>query len=309
MGSYINELKNNSFYETKWETGSIVFKTISFFKIENALDEFVRRFINIKTFPYVNTVYNDLLVSSFDELPYEKKIEVKAIIEKYLNELDQNKKNEFNSKTDDQLCDEYSFSKEDIKAYSREELFKSVKGGYYCEMLLYCILMSLGYTKIISKLYLQFGVASPTGVDAPFINFEDKTLILGECKIFKSITNAISSCLNDLDKLYNHDKFEREFKEWKSKYSLLNDSFRLFLESNKVETFIDFVDCLNETICLGFVVGNEINEEDLKNKLLSISEYKPKSKTTVLLIVIPIDSKDEFIEKCYNALQTINKEI
>lgn len=302
MSDFIDELKDNSFYKIEWEYGSVMIKAISFFRFEKSIDEIINRFISIKTFPYVNTVYNTLLNESFDELPLNNKIEVKSIIQKYLNELDENKRIEFFSKTDDQICDEYGFADDEIKKMSRDEMFKSIKGGYYCEMLLYCVLLSLGYHKIVSKLFLQFGLASPTGIDAPFINLNKRVIVLGECKIFKNIINAVSSCLNDLNEIYNKDKFKKEFSEWRTKYSLLNEEFRNFLETNSIETFDEFINNINETICLGFVIGNEIEKEKLKNKLMSIPDYAFKGKMSILLVVIPIESKDDFIDKCYNAL-------
>ena len=298
----LESFKNNDYIKTVWENGNTIIKTISYFVVEKTIDEYVEKFVNVKTFPYVNSSYNKILENSFDELPFENKKEVIGIIKKYLNEIEEIDRKSFLEKSQEELISDYCFSDSDLTGISKEELFKSIKGGHYCEMLLFHILLSLGFEKIVSKLYLQYGLVSPTGIDVPFFNKDKRILVLGECKIYKNIKSAISSCFNDLNNIYNGEKFERDFKEWEAKYTLLNETYKLFVETNDIHTKQDLIDSLEKVVCLGFVIGNEIEMTCLKDYLNSLPEFSSKSKFEVILITIPIENKDEFIEKCYKAL-------
>ena len=309
MDGLLESLLNNEFYKTIWKNEKIIIKTISILQIEKTLDSYVERFINSKTFPYVNSLYNRLLANCLDELPSTNKIEIGGIIEKYLNEIDTKHKQFFDSLDNEQLIKKYGFDEEEIATTSRNDLFKSIKGGYYCEMLLSCIFISLGFEKIISKLYFQFGTLSPTGIDVPFVNIDKKVLILGECKLYKNILSAIKSCINDLEDILKEDKLNKEFLEWKSKYTSINENFRRFLDEYSIDSVEKMLTLFNSIIVLGFVVGDKINEERLKERLEASDCSGIKEKFNILLITIPIESKDTFTEKCYNALIKIKKEL
>ena len=302
MNKTLEDLLNNKYIVTLWEDERTIIRAVSSFYIECSLDKYVEQFINIKTFPYVNSLYNKLLNDGFDELPLDKQREIRFIIKKYVSELDSREFEIFKNKTKAELKEEYGFSETELNRSDIVSLFGSVKGGYYCEMLLFRILLSLGYDKIISKLYFQFGDVSPTGIDVPFINVKTKTLVLGECKIYKNIKSAIKSCYKDLDSIYNDDKLNREFVEWNTKYSCLNDVFRGFVEQNHIVHLDDLVNSMNKIVCLGFVVGNKIGLSDLTKILHDIPDFGLRNKFDVLLITIPIESKDMFIEKCFETL-------
>lgn len=309
MDELLKALLDNDFYKTVWKDEKVIIKTISCLEIEETLDSFIERFINCKTFPYVNSLYNQLLVNGFDELPKANKVEIGGIIEKYLNDIDTKHWKVFELLSEKQLIDDYGFSENEIKSTTKENLFESVKGGYYCEMLLSCILLSLGFEKVVSKLYFQFGSFSPTGIDVPFVNIESRTIILGECKIYKNILNAINSCASDLEKIVKDDKLNKEFMEWKAKYTSLNENFQEFLSDNSIATFENFVTNISNIVVLGFVLGNKIDISKLKEIIEKIDRFEAKEKFTILLITIPIDSKDIFVEKCYKTLLKIKTDL
>lgn len=65
---------------------------------------------------------------------------------------------------------------------------------------------------LISKIYFKDSVNLPAhGFDAVHVNKETKTLWLGESKLYKSDSAAISALTKDLDEHFNRDFFHSEF--------------------------------------------------------------------------------------------------
>lgn len=304
----MDEFINNDFIKTIWKDDKVLIRTISSLNIESTLDKYVEKFINLRTFLYVNTTYGKVLSDSFESLDNKNKIQVKAIIESYLHEIDLNERKWFLTLNDTELLS-MGFSQGEIDSTDKEDLYKEIKGGYYCEILLSNILLSLGYELIISKLYFQYGLLSPTGIDVPFINLKEKRLILGECKLYKNLKSAIDSCYKDLSKIYDGDKFYRDYKEWMKKITSTNESFADYVTLNELNKPEEFLKSINEIVCLGFVIGNEIELEALKTYLKNIDDFAKRDKIQILLITIPIESKDKFVECCYNALKKIGDSI
>lgn len=299
MDKLLNSISNNSYIQFSWEDpdSNTLVKVISISNFDNN----VSSFINVITFPYVNTTYNELLKNSFNELTSARRREVKKIIEKYLKDIDLKEYDMFKRKTKEELKEEFGFEEKDLEN-SKENLYSNVKGGYYCEMLLCNILKSLGFEKIISKLYFQYGLVSPTGIDVPFIDINNKILILGECKLYKDIKAAIRSCMKDLDAIYNKTKLERDYDEWNAKFTSTSKTFSTFIEDNNIDTVEDLKNAMNRIICLGFVVGNKIDETSLKDYLKGLVDYTRKTKYDIIIVSVPINSKDDFVEKCVREL-------
>lgn len=304
----LKDIFDNSFVKTRWKDDKVIIRTISFLDAVPSLEQYVERFINLRTFPYVNTTYGKLLNDSFNSLDRDYQIEIRSKIQSYLNDVEQKEFESFNDLDNAGLL-EFGFEQEEIDKSDKKELFNGVKGGYYCEMLLSNILMSLGYEIIISKLYFQYGSLSPTGIDVPFINMESKTLVLGECKLYKNIRAAIRSCYKDLDDIYNKNKFSRDFVEWINKFRSMNENVKNWMDDNSLTDLDKFYNFLEKIVCVGFVIGDKIDDDILKATLSSLDDFEEKQKKQIVLITIPTESKDTFVECCYNALKKIGTAI
>lgn len=308
-------LIDNDFISTKWKDEKIIIRVISELKIKSNLEEYVKSFINLDTFPYVNTSFNNISSYMYPSMNGKDKIEIIANLSKNLNEIDEKCKEIFEKYTDDELEEYFCMDKSDIKNNSRAELFKSVRGGQYCEMLLSNILISQEFKKILPKLYLQWGLVSPTGIDVPYINLKTKELVLGECKIYKNIKAAIKSCYKDLNNIYNNDKLDKELSEWPAKIKQIPDEvYEFFVENDIIDS--DAVinksilfDKLNDVIAVGFVMGNQFDGESLEKELQGLIDFDFKEKFKVVLFVIELNSKDEFISYCYKTIADMLKEL
>lgn len=264
--------------------------------IKTNIDDYARTFINFKTFPYVNTEYGFLLDSTINDLDLESRIEVNGIIRKYQKEIEDLLKKQFEAKED------YLSLSDD----ERIECLTSIKGGQYAEMLLMNILIDLGYSKILSKLYLEVGEGhpSPSLIDVPCI--KGKSLVLGECKLYSNIHEAIKSVNKDLKDIVEKDKFDKEFKEWGRKIKQIPEKIKNYIISfNPFDDKNKLVDDLDEIVVTGFVMG-KVDESLIKEEL---EKYPlPKSsnvKFKIYLILVPISDKKAFINACYKALSTI----
>lgn len=264
--------------------------------IKTNLDDYVRGFINVRSFPYVNTEYGSLLDESLNELDQATKIEVNEILLKYWNEIT----NALEEKMKD--TNEFSSLSDEEKA----DLLGSVKGGQYAEMLLMNILIDIGYQKILSKLYLEIGEGRPTPtlIDVPCLN--GKSLVLGECKLYANIDEAIESVVNDIKDIIEEDKLDNEIKEWKKKFKQVPEKVRNSLMTLGVLEEKDiFVNNFDEIVVVGFVMGKKDNpkiEKQLaKHPLPSVGNLKFK----VYLIMIPIDDKKSFLLSCSKAIKEI----
>lgn len=159
-------------------------------KIDNLIDTIpnvVSQFITLNTFSYTNTLYGKLTDDLYNKKNKVEKIEILGILEKYEKEIDNAILEKFKLLTNDQLKKFYLFDDSEINCQNKEQLYSQVKGGRYCEMLLSYIACNLGYEKMLSKLYFEFGDLSPTGIDVPYINIFQKKILLGECKIYKDV--------------------------------------------------------------------------------------------------------------------------
>ena len=308
MKGLMSDFLNNDFITTVWKDDKVLVRTVSSLNLVSTLDAYVEKFVNLRTFPYVNTTYGKLLNDSFSSLGTVDKTQIKAIIDSYLSDIDLREKEWFLSLERDELIS-MGFEQASIDSMNKEDLFKEVRGGYYCEMLLANILLSLGYEIILSKLYFQYGSLSPTGIDVPFIDLNKKILVLGECKLYKNIKSAIKSCYSDLSEIYNGDKFYRDFNEWIKKLKSANENFADFVVSNSLTRPDHFLSFLNEIVCVGFVIGNAIELESLKAYITKLEDFISKDKIHILLITIPIENKDLFVECCYNGIKKIGDSI
>ena len=133
--------------------------------------------------------------------------------------------------------------------------------------------------------------------------------MLGECKLYKNIKAAIRSCYKDLDDIYNGNKFSRDFREWIVKFRCMNENVRNWMNENSLTELNNFYDFIEKIICVGFVVADKIDEDELEENLSSLNDFVKKQKKEIVLITIPIESKDVFVKCCYNALKKIGTSI
>lgn len=299
----------NSFLKNKWYSSNK--RAIRYISILNDVDdanEYTKKFLNFRTFPYVNTLYGKLLENSFDELQKDDKIEIVSRLKSYLNEIEIKRQEEFNKLTSEQLVEYFDFSLKEINC-SKDDLYKQISGGYFGEILLFNILIELGYEKIISKLYLEWGALSPTGIDVPCINMNSKEFVFAESKLFKNIDSALKKVHEDLDNIINKNKLDNEITEWYKRIKMLPENVKEYLLENGIESKKDIYEKSNKIYIIGFVVGNKIDEFKLQNKLNTLDDFEFPDNVDVLIIGVPIDSKDVFIKNCFEVLEKMLKEI
>lgn len=125
-------LNDSSFLIKNWEkrSGKTIIRLISFLNDKKNLNSFVRKFINFKTFPYVNTTYGKILENSFDELSRDDKIEVLTIMNKYLYDIESKRKEKFQSLSEAELKEFFEFEGAEIKE-DKTKLYQQIAGGYF----------------------------------------------------------------------------------------------------------------------------------------------------------------------------------
>ena len=287
------DLSNNSFLIKKWiSSGKTTIRLISVLNDKDNLNSFVKKFINFKTFPYVNTTYGRILENSFEELPKDEKIEVLSIMNKYLYDIESKIKEKFEALSEVELKEYFEFSDLEVKE-NKTKLYQQIAGGYFGEILLFNILLELGYNKIMSKLYIEWGNLSPTGIDVPCINIDLDEFVFAESKMFKNIKSALTRVYKDLDQIINHNKLDKEVEEWYAKFKMLPNEVREYLLKKNIKTKQDIYHIAKKIYVVGFVIGNKIEEVTLQDELNNLEEFDFSDNVEVIIVSVPILSKDE----------------
>ena len=301
------EVYHNDILSEKWtdESHNIIIRKISLFN-DKDYDTVAKKFITLKTFNYTNTLYGALIEDTLNQLSNIEKISLLSILEEYENEIDKKIQELFDAADNASLKEEFEFTDSELLNESRTELFSKVKGGQYCEMLLSYLAVKLGYEKILPKPYFEWGLLSPTGIDVPYIDLNNKSLLLGECKIYKNIKAALKSCYKDLNDIYNGNKLDKEVKEWRKKITSIQDNISDIIAEN-INDKNDLLNYINEVKIVGFVMGNKI--ENLKAELTKFNDFSKKNKISVYMITIPLESKDSFVEACHKVISDMKKEV
>lgn len=273
-------------------------RVISFPKVDGNLKAYIKKFLNFKVFPYVNSAYGNLIDGCFDNLPTSNKFELLSILKYQMHGIEQNAHKQIMD-TDVVKIEESLGIKFD-DGITKDDIYSSIKGGEYGEMFLNYLFISLGYEKIMSKLYIEWGPLSPTGIDAPYIDIQNNILVLGESKIFKSLPSAITSVMKDLDAIYNGNKFDYEVSEWSKKFTMMPESVQQYFINNSIKTKEDLLSVIEKTFVVGMVMGdyNLDFEKKLKSIIDKIDDFDSKSNVKAILMVIPLNSKDMFIRYC-----------
>ena len=68
------------------------------------------------------------------------------------------------------------------------------------------------------------------------------------------------------------------------------------------------IENVDEINVIAFVLGNQIDETTLKEFLQTFS-FSVIEKFNIFLIAIPIESKDEFVSYCVEAISDLKKEL
>ena len=304
----MNNLINNDYIQTKEIIDNFFVKTISIFNDDSNLENFVKKFINIYTFPYINTDYGKIIQNYKDDLNEEKKIEVVAHLEFLLNKLNKVKKEAFMNLKDDEIIELMEVKIEELE--DKEKLFNNFRGGEYGEMFLSQMLFSLGYEKILSKLCIQWGELSPTRIDVPYIDIKNKKLVLCESKFWKDFNQAFKSIKKDIDDIINLDKFDNEILEWKKRISSMPNNIKTWFKENKEQVFSkEYFESNYEIIVFGVVICNKIDFKKIRKMITRIFGEDEKKKYTIILTAIPIEDKNKLIAMCEKCVKCVLDEV
>lgn len=197
--------------------------------------------------------------------------------------------------------------------------------GIFSEMILHFILREFkGTIPLISKIYFKDSNAIEAhGFDAVHITPQDKKLWLGETKFYNNGKRGLNALIEDLNHHFAKDYLNEQFliigralvhnnplrDEWLetlSKVNTLSEKFDIIevpllciYEDSFAQQVIDTVNAQEnvDTICISHV-------EELKKYFDAKNNYGNKERLQVLLILLPVVSKDKIIarmlEKIYS---------
>lgn len=271
-------------------------------------DEFVKKFLNLETFPYINTEYSKIIENGFDDLDKVEKIQVIGHIESLLKDFENALVDYINKNSIDVIREDFFYDEwiEDNK----EEIISSIRGGEYAEILLNQILINNGFIKVLSKLSQQWGRLCPTGIDIVYVNLKSRRLILMESKFYKKYKDALKSVDKDLKDIVNGQKLDNELIEWKKRIKQMPEEIQAWyikmIDSGK-DNKEGLLEYFEEIDVIGFVMSNKENKY-----MENFKEYKHEYKNNLfkmLLISVPIISKDKFISSCIKTLENLKGEI
>lgn len=206
---------------------------------------------------------------------------------------------------------------------------KYFKRGEFGELLLYHLLHEyFGAQSLISKIYFRDSGGLPAhGFDAVHLNIKTKELWLGEAKLYKNGTRAITALVQDLKEHFNRDFFNDEFTIITNRYQDEHDETPDFIKeliSPDTKTLDRLVN-INIALLAGFssdVIANvpeDVSEEyinddlsedlmteakKLKEKLNSGKSTHPWNKRlNVYLLLFPVKDKREFVRQLHEKLK------
>lgn len=209
------------------------------------------------------------------------------------------------------------------KASNEDKYFK--RG----ELLLYHMLHEyFGAQSLISKIYFRDSGGLPAhGFDAVHLNMDTRKLWLGEAKLYKDGSRAISALAKDLTEHFNTNFFDSEFTIITNRYQDEHEETPDFLKkliSPNTKTLDKLVD-INIALLAGFssdVIANvpdDVSEEYIKNRLnneliLEAEKLKKKldsdksshpweKRLNVYLLLFPVKDKQEFVRKLHEKLK------
>lgn len=271
-------------------------------------DEFVKGFINIKSFPYISTEYADLIEDGIEDLNYLDKIQIMGHIKSLMKEYDDAITNYIYKNSIDEIRKNFFY--DDWIQDNKDEIIKSVKGGEYAEMMLNQILINNGFEKVISKISQEWGRLSPTGIDVVYVNLEQKKLILMESKFYKKYLDALKSVSKDLKDIIDKQKIDNELIEWEKRIKQMPENIQSWyakMIENNENNKSGLLEYFDEIDVIGFVMSN--NDNNYKKNFSEFKHEYKENKYKVLLISVPIVSKEKFLESCLSRLDKLKGEL
>lgn len=191
------------------------------------------------------------------------------------------------------------------------------KGGDIGELILHLLLRDFHDTiPLLSKIYFKDNRGIPVhGFDAVHIQPDEKTLWLGESKLYKDGKDGVLALIDDIKKHINGDYLNNEF-------ALISKKVKICPEIPKKDYWINLMhentkmaDVLNSiTIPLlctytssnfsnfkeateEFIVSYEKEVRELKKNFDEKNDHPLKTDLNIILLLFPIKCKDELVEK------------
>lgn len=78
---------------------------------------------------------------------------------------------------------------------------------------------------------------------------------------------------------------------------------------NHIYSKAELISYIEEINIVGFVIGNKIDDLDLKTFIDSFEDFSLLKKINVLLITVPIEDKDYFINCCHKVIKDLKKKV
>ncbi|APY00475.1 HamA C-terminal domain-containing protein [Lacinutrix venerupis] len=205
---------------------------------------------------------------------------------------------------------------------------KYLRRGEFGELILHLLLRDFHNTiPLLSKIYFKdsFG-ATVHGFDAVHIEPNTKTLWLGESKLYKNGKLGVKKLIQDIEEHFKSDYLNDEFLivSKKQKYwdNIPEKEYWLDL-MNKSTKLIDKLDSINiPLLCTYnsdlFISHSDENDQTFINEYLDeMKELKKyfddnnnhplKTKLNIILILLPVQNKDELVKGLHNKLSSLQK--
>lgn len=194
--------------------------------------------------------------------------------------------------------------------------------GIFSELILHFLLREFKDTvALISKIYFKDSFAQEAhGFDAVHVS-TDKKIWLGETKFYNDGKRGIKALIDDLNKHFNQNYLQDQFiiisralihnnelrEEWIQK---LNEATRLEDKFNMViipllciyedKVVSEFLEAINNGTDADSVLIEHISE--LKKYFEKNNDFKNKDKVQVVLILLPVESKDRIVGEMLNRI-------
>lgn len=204
-----------------------------------------------------------------------------------------------------------------------------LRRGEFGELILHLLLRDFHQTiPLLSKIFFKDSDGSVVhGFDAVHINPEQKTIWLGESKIYHNGKNGIKDLCKDIEQHFTRDYLRREFALISKKsncYKNNNDIpnheywYKKIDEKNKLQDILSGVtipllctyssDCFNgcdDDKSREFIDAHIKETEDLKNHFKKNLNIKIKTDLNIILLLLPVPDKKELIKRLHNKIGNI----
>ena len=203
---------------------------------------------------------------------------------------------------------------------------KYLRRGEFGELILHLLLKDFMKTiPLISKIYFKDSVGSTVhGFDAVHIDKKNKSLWLGESKLYKDAKIGIKALIKDIKDHFNKDYLQSEFAIISKKctlaknksetdywINLMQNSRKLSDQLNSISipllctyTSNNFIDFDDEN-CSDFLNAYNKEVNNLKKYFEDNNDHPLKTKLNIILILFPVRDKTELVGRLHKNLRTI----